>query len=232
MRTAHLAALAFALACATPQHVVAPGRSTVAGSLRLVPRAGVTPGGSGPSPYADRSLRDVRFVDYLHPGFAVVFLDGREVPGGGVADVVIRASKLRTRIEPTELAVAMGATLRVRNDTDAPHVFSFPSAGRVQQLPAGGSLELLIDKPGPQSLFLLDVPDGEASLFAAPGPFARVADDGSWEIRAVEAGRVRVVAWHARFPAASAWLDLVPERVARIDFQIGVGRTGGSDEPD
>jgi hypothetical protein len=229
MRYAHLATLAVALACATPQPVVAPGRSTAAGSLRLVPREGVTPRGTSSSPYADRSLRDVRFVDYAHPGFAVVFLEGREAPSG-VADVAIRASKLRTRLEPAELAIARGGRLRVHNDSAEPHVLSFPSAGRVQRLAAGEALEIPVELAGPQSLFLLDVPGSEVNLFAAPGPFARVADDGSWEIRDVEPGRVHVVAWHARFPATSAWLELVPERVARLDLRVGVGRAGDSDE--
>lgn len=224
-----LALLALPLACAAPPHAAAPGRSTAAGSLRLVPREGVTPHGASGSPYADRSLRDVRFVDYAHPGFAVVFLEGRESPGGS-AEVAIRASKLSTRLEPAELAVGVGGVLRVRNDTAQPHLLSFPSAGRVQKLAPGEALELRADQVGPQSLFLLDVPGSEATVFAAPGPFSRVARDGQWEIRDVQPGRVRVIGWHARFPAASASLELVSDRVAHLDLEVGVGKAGGSDE--
>ena len=222
MRRPSVVLLVLLLACATQSHVPAPGRSTASGSFRLVPREGVTPGGSGGSPYADRSLRDVEFVDYAHPGFAVVYLDGREAPGG-TAELAIRASKLRTRLEPSELAVGAGGTLRVRNESGAPHVLSFPSAGRVQKLLPGETLELPLASPGTKELFLLDVPGSEATLFAAPGPFAVVASDGHWEIRDVEPGRVRVNAWHVRFPPTSRLLDLVPDGVAHLDLEVGVG---------
>jgi hypothetical protein len=224
--------LVLVLACATQPQAPAPGRSTATGSFRLVPREGVTPGGSSGSPYADRSLRDVEFVDYAHPGFAVVYLDGRRAPGG-YGELAIRASKLRTRLEPSELAVGAGGTLRVRNETEAPHVLSFPSAGRVQKLLPGEALELPLASPGAQALFLLDVPGSEATVFAAPGPFAVVASDGHWEIRDVEPGRVRLIAWHARFPPTSHWLDLAADGVAQVDLEVGVGqRTEASDEPD
>lgn len=229
VRCGVIAALLVALACAAPPPGIAPGRSGAAGSLRLVPRAGVTPGSPADSPYADRSLRDVRFVDYAHPGFAVVFLDGRAAPGG-VADVAIRASKLWTRLEPAALAVGAGGRLRVRNESAEPHILSFPSASHLQTLAPGESVELRLDKAGPQSLFLLDVRESEATIFAAPGPFALVRSDGSWEIRDVEPGRVRVIAWHTRFPATSAWLELVPGSVARLDLAVGVGRVGSADE--
>lgn len=218
-----LALLLLALACATQPELPAPGRSIAHGELRLVPREGVTPSGSGGSPYADRSLRAVRFVDYAHPGFAVVYLDGREAPAG-TADLAIRASKLQTRLEPSELAVGAGGTVRVRNDTQAPHVLSFPSANRVQTLAPGEASDVPIAAAGPQSLFLLDVPGSEATVFAAPGPYAVVAHDGSWEIRDVAPGRVRVIAWHARFPPTFRWLDLAPNGVARVDIEIGVGQ--------
>lgn len=223
-----VALLALALACATQPQPPAAGRSTAAGSLRLVPHEGVTPGGSGGSPYADRSLRDVEFVDYAHPGFAVVYLDGREAPGGS-AELAIRASRVRTRLEPSQLAVGAGGTLRVRNETDAPHVLSFPSAGRVQRLLPGETLELPLASPGAQSLFLLDVPGSETTVFAAPGPFAVVGDDGRWEIRDVEPGRVRLIGWHARFPPTSHWLELAPDGVSRLDLEVGVGQGGASD---
>lgn len=223
--------LVFALGCATPATTPAPGRSTASGSLRLIPREGVTPGGTGGSPYADRSLRDVEFVDYAHPGFAVVYLDGRSAPGGS-AELAIRASKLQTRLEPAELAVGVGGTLRVRNETEAPHILSFPAADRVQSLAPGESLELQVATAGAQSLFLLDVQGSESSVFVAPGPFAVVRADGRWEIRDVEPGRVRVIAWHVRFPRNAAWLELVPGGVAQLDLEVGVGRAGASDEVD
>jgi hypothetical protein len=227
-----IALLALTLACATGPAPPAPGRCTAYGSLRLVPREGVTPSAPGGSPYADRSLRDVRLVDYAHPGFAVVYLDGREAPRG-TADLAIRASKLQTRLEPPQLAIGAGGTLRVRNESQAPHVVSFPAASRVETLAPGQEAEIPIASAGPQSVFLLDVAGSEALLFAAPGPFAVVADDGRWEIRDAAPGRVRLIAWHARFPPTFHWLDLLPDGVARLDLEVGVGHLAEtSDEAD
>lgn len=220
--TIALLALALAFACATQPAPPAPGRATAWGSLRLVPREGVTPSAPGGSPYADRSLRDVQLVDYAHPGFAVVYLDGREAPGG-TAELAIRASKVQTRLEPAQLAVGAGGTLRLRNETEAPHVVSFPAASRVETLAPGAAVEIPVASAGPQSVYLLDVTGSEALLFAAPGPYALVANDGRWEIRDAAPGRVRVVAWHARFPPTFHWLDLVPDGVARLDLEVGVG---------
>jgi len=217
-----------ALACVSGPEAPAPGRSTLHGSFRLVPREGVTPGGASGSPYASRSLRDVEFVDYAHPGFAVVYLDGQAAPTGA-AELAIRASKLQTRLEPAALAVGAGGALRVRNETAVPHVLSFPAAGRVQKLAPGESLELPLARAGMQGVFLLDVPDSEATVFASPGPFAVVTNEGSWEIRDVEPGRVHVIAWHARFPPVTHWIDLAPDGVARLDLEVGVGQPEGAE---
>lgn len=222
-----LAALLLVWACAAPPPQPAPGRSAVHGSLRLVPREGVTPGGAGGSPYASRALRDVSFVDYAHPGFAVVYLDGQAPPAGS-AELSIRATRLKTRLEPAALALGAGGTLRVHNASGAPHVVSVPGAGSVQKLAPGEALELVL-AAGRHAVFLLDVPDGEATVFAAPGPFAVVADDGRWEIRDVAPGRVRVVAWHARFPGTAHWLDLAEGRASALDLEIGVGREEAAD---
>jgi hypothetical protein len=217
-----LAVQLLVLGCAATPGPPAPGRSTVHGSFRLVPREGVTPGGAGGSPYASRALRDVEFVDYAHPGFAVVYLDGQAPPAGS-AELSIRSTRLQTRLEPATLALGAGGTLRVRNASAEPHVLSVPGAGRVQKLAPGEALELALDA-GRHAVFLLDVPDGEATVFAAPGPFAVVGDDGRWEIRDVAPGRVHVIAWHARFPGTAHWLELAPDRASALDLEIGVGR--------
>jgi hypothetical protein len=171
----------------------------------------------------------VEFVDYAHPGFAVVYLDGRSSTGG-TADVAIRASKLRTRIEPHALAVGAGGMLRIRNQTAAAHVLSFPAASLVKRLAPGEELEIPVPTPGRQSLFLLDVPDSEATVFAAPGPFTVVGDDGRFELRDVEPGRLRLIAWHPRFPPAFRWVDLAPGGMVQTDIELGVGHL--SEMPD
>jgi hypothetical protein len=222
-----LAAPLLLLACASAPEPPAPGRSTVHGSFRLVPREGVTPGGTGGSPYASRALRDVEFVDYAHPGFAVVYLDGQAPPAVG-AELSIRSTRLQTRLEPAAAVLGAGGTLRVQNASGEPHVLSVPGAGRVQKLAPGESLELVLGA-GRHAVFLLDVPEGEATVFAAPGPFAVVGDDGRWAIRDVAPGRVHVIAWHARFPGTARWLDLAPDQASVLDLEIGVGREEAAD---
>jgi hypothetical protein len=215
------------LACAGAPEPPAPGRSSIEGTFRLVPREGVTPGGSGSSPYASRALRDVAFVDYAHPGFAVVYLEGRASPAGA-GELTIRSTRLQTRLEPSTLALGAGGTVRVHNGSAEPHVVSIPGAARIQRLAPGESVEAPL-AAGRHSVFLLDVPESEAAVFAAPGPFALVAEDGRWAIRDVEPGRVHVVGWHARFPAASHWLELAPGGVARLELAVGVGREGADE---
>lgn len=225
MRLRFFAVLLCALGCASAPQATSPDRSTVFGTLKLVPREGVTPVHGGSSPYADRALRDVEFVDYDHPGFAVVYLDGQAAPGG-TSEIAIRASALRTRLEPAQLAAGAGGTLRVRNESTAPHVVSFPSAGRIAELAPGQTLELALGEAGVKELFLLDVPGCEARLFAAPGPFAAVASDGRWEIRNAAPGRAKLVAWHARFPASERWVELAAGQATQVDFEVGVGLDG------
>jgi hypothetical protein len=80
-----LAASALALAaCTLGGPPRPPAGSGAYGQLRLVPRAGVIPGRPSDASYGDRRLRDVTFVDYAHPGFAVVWAEGQPSPAGQV----------------------------------------------------------------------------------------------------------------------------------------------------
>ena len=129
---AGLALLALALAavaCATgaPAPPTA-GTGTAWGYLRLVPHEGVTPVKPGASPYADRRMRDVEFVDYSKPGFAVVHLDSGPSPRGSAA-LEIRTTGVRTRLDPPQVAVGAGGSVVVTNSADTAHVLSAPAIG-------------------------------------------------------------------------------------------------------
>lgn len=228
MRRSSLVAAALLLACAGVPEAPAPGTSQAWGELRLVPREGVTPGGHGGGSYGDRRLRDVEFVDYSSPGFAVVYTEDERPPEGRL-DVSIRSSRVGTRFEPTHGAVGASGRIVVRNQTADVHLVSYPAAGVVRTLGAGEQLELGLPRAGEQDLFLLDSPQTRVTVFASPGPFAVVSPTGRFRLSDLSPGLHEVRAWHPRFPPAVRSLELAPDESVRVDFEIGVGRGEGAE---
>jgi hypothetical protein len=222
---AALALLALVLAtvaCATgaPAPPTA-GTGTAWGYLKLVPHEGVTPVKPGASPYADRRMRDVEFVDYSKPGFAVVHLDSGPSPRGSAA-LEIRTTGVRTRLDPPQVAVGAGGSVVVTNSAATAHVLSAPALGFLRRLEPGEHAEIALPNAGEQSLFLLDVPRSEATLFVSPGPFVVVSADGRFELSGLAPGHYAVMAWHPRFPPVRASLDLAADQVVRLDLEMGV----------
>jgi len=208
-------------ACASGPEAAAPGTATVWGSLKLVPREGVTPAKPGSSSYGDRRMRDVEMVDYTHPGFAVVFVEAEPLPTGRV-DIAIRTSRV-TRFEPAMAAAGAGASLVIENASEEAHVLSYPAAGLIRRLAPGETVELPIARAGEQGLFLLDQVDAAATLFAAPGPFAVISSTGGFELRGLAPGRYDVRAWHPRFPPAAQSVELAAGSRVQLDIEVGVG---------
>jgi hypothetical protein len=213
---------AAALACATTQAPPpGPGTGTVQGVLRLVPREGVTPVKPGASPYANRRMADVTFVDYSKPGFAVVYVTGGASPGG-TAELTIRTTGVRTRLDPAHAAVGTGGQISVRNASGAPHVLSVPSMGMLQRLEPGQQVEVPVSQAGEQSLYLLDVPRCGSVVFVSPGPFTVVAEDGRFQLNGLAPGDHQLMAWHPRFPPAHASLRVAGGSIAHLDLDMGV----------
>ena len=215
-----LAAAVAACASQAPAPPIA-GTGTVWGYLRLVPREGVTPVKPGASPYADRRMADVEFVDYSKPGFAVVYVDEGRSPAGA-AQLEIRTSGVRTRLDPTHAAVGAGGVLMVSNASGAAHVLSAPALQLVRRLEPGQQVEIAVPNAGEQSLFLLDVPRSEATVFVSPGPFVVVSADGRFELSGLAPGSHTLLAWHPRFPPARAPLQIEPDSVVQLDLEMGV----------
>jgi hypothetical protein len=183
----------------------------------------VKPGARGAaSPYADPALREVEFVDYSRPGFAVVYLEGTPSPGG-TAPFQIRDGQLRPYLEPHHAAVGVGGALRVTNASREAHVVSLPDAELVRRLGPGETLEIPLPEAGEHAFFLLDAPAELGRVFVAPGRFAVASERGRFELRELPPGRLRVHAWHPRFPPSSRELELVPGHAVRIDLELGVG---------
>ena len=204
----------------------APGMSRAWGEVRLVPREGVTPGGRGAASYGDRRLRDVEFVDYDRPGFAVVFAEAPSPPRGELS-FSIRETRVGTRIEPEHGAVGSGGRVIVRNETGDTHILSYPAAELVRALAPGARLEAQVARAGEQGLYLVDRPT-EAVVFAAPGPFAVVGATGRFTLPDLSPGTRRLRAWHPRFPTAEADVVLASGASVRVDFDLGLGGEEGS----
>jgi hypothetical protein len=216
-----LAAGALACATAPEPEPSSPGTGSVQGMLRLVPREGVKPVKPGASPYADRRMADVTFVDYSKPGFAVVYLASGASPGG-TAELEIRTTGVRTRLDPPHAAVGTGGKIAVRNGTGAAHVLSVPGIGMLQRLEPGQQVEIAAEQAGEQGLFLVDVPRSGSTVFVAPGPFSVVSHDGRFRLSGLSPGDHQLLAWHPRFPPAHAPLQIAAGRIVQLDLDMGV----------
>jgi len=215
-------------ACASVPDPPAPGLGQVYGELRLVPHEGVTPGHGGASAYGDRRLRDVEFVDYSQPGFAVVYVAEDPAPAGEFA-FTVRSTRVGTRIEPIRGAVGAAGSVVVHNDTGGVHVLSYPAAGVVRELAPGERVSFAVPRAGEQGLFVLDASDAAATIFAAPGRFDVVSPAGRYLLTDLPPGPREIRAWHPRFPPAVQRVELAPDTSTRVDFELGVGRDGLAD---
>jgi hypothetical protein len=227
MARACLAVLLVCLACSAAPPAAAPGRSAAFGTLTLVPREGVSPGHAGSASYGDRRMRDVRFVDYSTPGFAIVFVEAATAPAGAV-QLAIESTRYGTRLAPEQAAVGAAGTLGVENRSADAHVLSYPAADLVVRLEPGERREIPVARAGEQGLFLLDVSDAASTVFAAPGPYSVVSSTGEFALRDLEPGARELRAWHPRFPPAVREVVLEPGAALRVDLEIGVGHGAGS----
>lgn len=223
--------LGLSIACASSGPP--PGRSAVEGTVRALPRAGIDAGASGGS-YGDRRLRNVTLVDYDRPGFSVVYVE--EAPGNGKATQIdarlsIRDGRLGPRIGPTEAAGSVGSAIRISNASRAAHIVSVPSLGFVGEVPSRAVLEVGLDSPGPHRLFLLDAPDAQGLVFAAPGPFAVVSSTGRFELDDLEPGAHRLHVWHPRLPPTATAVELAPGVVTHAELTLGVGHSEDAHAP-
>jgi len=229
MRLLRRAAIPFGLAvlwaCASTSVNPAPGKGTITGRLRLVPREGVTAGHAPDGPYASLRFRDVKLVDYDHPGFAVVYLEDRPAPAGSVR-VAIRASAVGPRFDPPHVALGAAGAVLVANESDRPHAISCPSMNLLRRLDPGRTEEIARPPAGAHDCFLLGATASREILFVSPGPFSVVSGTGDFAIRDVTPGPATVAAWHPRFPSAARAIDVAPDRTIRIDFALRVDAPG------
>ncbi len=224
-RSAIIAAVAagWLLSCANTPADPAPasGYAAIAGTVRLVPHAGVPSHPQGDA-YGDRRLRDVQLVDYSKPGTSVIYLDLGARPGGRVA-LAVEESLAGARLAPKLDAVGAGGELTIANRTAHEAVISVPALERVERIAAGGSLALRAERPGPLEIYLLGAQE-PARVWVSPGPWVRPDASGRFALTGLAPGRATLHAWHPRLPSAAAAVELRAGETATVDFEIGVGR--------
>jgi hypothetical protein len=144
--------------------------------------------------------------------------------------IEIRRAASATVLEPSHAALHRGAVLEIGNATGEAHLISLPSDGIVRRIEPGGAAELQLGADGEHEIYLLDRRDAAATVFAAPGPFAVVADDGRFELPNLEPGLRELHVWHPRFPPAARSVELAAGSATRIDLELGVGRMQTQEE--
>jgi hypothetical protein len=126
------------------------------------------------------------------------------------------------------VALGVGGTLVLANETRAGHVVSLPTVGRVQQIGPGERLEIPLAGAGAHPVYLLDV-ESEAVAFASPGPFAVVDAAGGWQLRDLAPGQGVLRTYHPRFPEAARAVAIAAGERQRVDLEIGVDLIGGGE---
>ena len=220
-RTIVVAALVGAIGCASSPEGPAPGKATLWGHLRILPHEGVDPGKNLSGPYGNPRLRDVTFVDYTRPGFAVVYLEGESAPADTLR-LDIERSRLGVRLSPANGAVGLGGRVVLRNNSGEPRLVSWPGAGFLQRLAPGEEVSIEANRSGDHAVFILDSPDVSASLFVAPGPFAVVGQDGRWELDGVNPGVKKLHAWHPRFPPSAREVDAPADETIEVNLELEI----------
>lgn len=221
IRTLLLAFLALSTGCAaSPPHPV-QGKGTIWGEVRLVPPEGVDPDRKTEGGYAGLRLRDVAFVDYDRPEFAVVYLD--QIPNpSGMARLTIRRSRFGLRLDPERVAVGLGGSIVIVNETDERAVVSCPSANIVQQLEPRSELPIPALNPGLQKVFVLDSQGTEASIFVSTGPYTVISERGRFELPDISPGASTLHVWHPRFPSQTRRITIAPDAIQRIDVEMRI----------
>ena len=203
-----------------------PGTGTLWGYLTLKPRQGVKPGTQDTSGYADRRYRHVEFVNYKNPEFAVIYLDGPPSPTGS-ANVVLKETRYGPSFNSKHKAVGLKGTIVLKNLDQKTHIFSCPKGKFLQPLASGEEATISVNSSGEYTIFILDNPELESTVFVSPGPFAVVTENRRWELPNQIPGVWTLRTWHPRFPALSRKIDIRKNTVQQIDLEIGVGTLTG-----
>jgi len=207
--------------CAGGPGEPAASTGTLWGQVRLVRNEGVTAANTEEPFYQDRALRDVQFVDYSRPGFAVLYLE--DGSGGGEPAVLrIDGSRFGAKLRPRTAAVGPAGIVSIENADTSSHTVSCAQAQLLRTLAPGEQVTIQPSSPGPYEIFLLDAAGEETLVVVAPGSFAVTSERGSWELANLAPGPAVLHLWHPRFPAISRTLEVEADTISKVEIEIGV----------
>ncbi len=214
--------ISLSLACALPSARPEPGRATLEGQVKLVPREGVTPASAGHPLYRSRALRDATLVDYARPGFAVVYAEGPSDDPTPAA-LVIESSRFGIRMQPEHAVVGLAGPIVVRNATSEPQLVSCPELALLERVAPGAERTLRAESAGAKRCVVLGHDKARSTVFVAPGPHAVISESGRFTLPNLPSGRWRVGVWHPRFPGSTREVELAPGAVESLTLELGVG---------
>ncbi len=201
------------------------GSATLWGRVALEPHADLPPGATGVR-YTAPALREARPVDYVRPGFAVVYAAGAPAPRRD-ARIELHDRGDEVELDPARVAVSSHGRLEIANLGSVPRAISVPVLGLVRRLEPGGVLRLAAPGPGPLDVFVAGT-GARAVVFAAPGPFAVTSARGDWALVDLPPGPHRVHVWHPRFPPDQIQVRAPAGERTRVDLRLGVTASRGA----
>ena len=197
------------------------GSGTLWGYVTLQPPKGFNPFATSSAGYGDRRLRDVEFVDYRNPKFAVVYFAGSP-PSSSTVEIRLIQTNFGPRFDKDYSAVGLNGTIIIRNEDRYGHVFSCKEAGLLRRLEPGQQVTIQALSAEEYTIFILDDVDIYALSYVVPGKFSLISENGRWELRDLPPGAGTVLAWHPGFPPSSQDVEVKFNSVHRVDLEIGV----------
>lgn len=130
-----------------------------------------------------------------------------------------------TAFVPAAIVVPVGTTVRFPNGDDFFHnVFSYSGPARFDlgRYPRGDSKDVTFDEPGVVKIYCEVHEFMRAAVVVSENPwYALVADDGSYRIDGIPAGRHTLVFWHADLGEVERTVDVTDGGVTRLDVELG-----------
>lgn len=152
---------------------------------------------------------------------AVVWLPGVALPAGTPTAVTL--AQKDKRFQPHVLAVPRGASVAFPNDDRVFHNVFSRSPGQEFDLGLyrkGASRERRFERPGLVRVYCNIHAQMAAYLMVLDSVFTLTDERGDFRIAGVPAGRQEVRVWHERAGEQGASVDVLPQRLARLDLSL------------
>jgi plastocyanin len=157
---------------------------------------------------------------------AVVYIE--KVPGGSfpAPKEHAKVDQKNLQFSPHVLPILVGTTVDFVNSDDVMHnVFSPDMCSEKMNLgtwPKGQMRSYTFKQPGCTATMLCNVhPEMQAYVLALETPYYAVsAENGSYEIKNVPAGKYMLKIWHEKLKAQSVPVEVPEKGNATIDFEI------------